>query len=31
MLGARVFLDRDKAKLEKDKSPWSYVLDAAKL
>lgn len=31
LFAARSFLDWEKARLEKTKSPWSYVLDVAKL
>jgi hypothetical protein len=31
LFGAGLLLDRDEAKAERDKSPWSYVLDAAKM
>jgi hypothetical protein len=31
LFGAKLLLDRDEAKAERDKSPWSYVLDAAKM
>jgi hypothetical protein len=31
ILGAKLLLDRDKANTERAKSPWSYVLDSARL